>query len=133
MGPVHHQGGLADPGRSVHHDHRGSAATERAVIRAGRAFAVATHGDAAGPETLRRLLVDWLTDMGLIQAGASAVLDAFIGYYRPYATSHEDLDADPDLFTQISNAALSLAAMIAQIRSGEFTPPDADLRNPREK
>ena len=100
---------------------------------AGRAFAVVTHGDAAGPETLRRLLAEWLTDMGLIQAGPSAVFDAWIGYYRPYATSHEDLDADQDLFTEISNAALSLAAMIAQIRSGEFMPPDADLHNRREK
>jgi multimeric flavodoxin WrbA len=100
---------------------------------AGRAFAVVTHGDAAGPETLRRLLAEWLTDMGLIQAGPSAVFDAWIGYYRPYATSHEDLDADQDLFTEISNAALSLAAMIAQIRSGEFMPPDADLHNPRQK
>ena len=66
---------------------------------AGRAFAVAAHGDAAGPETLRRLLAEWLSDLGLIQAGPNAVLDSWIGYYRPYATSHEDLDADQDTFT----------------------------------
>jgi len=100
---------------------------------AGRAFAVATHGDAAGPETLRRLLAEWLTDMGLVQAGRSAVLDAWIGYYRPYATGHEDLDADPDTFVLVKNAALALAEMVAQIRSGKYRPPDENLHSPREK
>src|SRR6266536_4545753 len=33
---------------------------------AGRVFSVVVHGDAAGVETLRRSLTDWLTDMGLI-------------------------------------------------------------------
>ncbi len=100
---------------------------------AGRAFAVAAHGDSAGPETLRRLLAEWLTDMGLVQAGPSAVLDAWIGYYRPYATSHEDLDADPDTFALVRNAALALAEMVAQIRSGKYRPADANLHRPREK
>ena len=36
---------------------------------AGRAFAVVAHADAAGSENLRRMLADWLTDIGLIQAG----------------------------------------------------------------
>ena len=100
---------------------------------AGRAFAVATHGDAAGPETLRRVLAEWLTDMGLVQAGRSAALDAWIGYYRPYATSHEDLDADPDVFVLVKNAALALAEMVAQIRSGKYRPPDENLHSPRQK
>ncbi len=100
---------------------------------AGRAFAVATHGDAAGTETLRHLLADWLSDMGLVQAGTSGVLDAWIGYYRPYATSHEDLDNDPDTFARVTNAALSLAAMIAQIRTGQYRPPDENLHEPRQK
>jgi len=99
----------------------------------GRAFAVATHGDAAGPETLRRLLAEWLIDMGLVQAGRSAVLDAWIGYYRPYATSHEDLDADPDTFALVRNAALALAEMVAQIRSGKFRQADENVHSPREK
>jgi multimeric flavodoxin WrbA len=100
---------------------------------AGRAFAVVAHGDAAGPENLRRMLADWLTDIGMIQAGPSAVLDTWIGWYKPYATSHEDLDADPDTFTQVGNAALSLAAMVKQIRSGEYKSPNAGLHSPREK
>jgi multimeric flavodoxin WrbA len=100
---------------------------------AGRAFAVVAHGDAAGPETLRRLLAEWLTDMGLVQAGPGAVLDAWIGYYKPYATSHQDLDADRDLFTRVGNAALALADMVRQLRSGEYMAPDKNLHEPNEK
>jgi len=100
---------------------------------ARRAFAVIAHGDAAGPETLRRMLVDWLTDMGLVQAGPSAVLDTYIGYYRPYATSHDDLDADTDLFDEVRNAARSLMNMVAQMRAGAWKAPDDGLHEPREK
>jgi multimeric flavodoxin WrbA len=100
---------------------------------AGRAFAVVAHGDAAGPENLRRMLVDWLTDMGLIQAGPAAAIDTWIGWYRPYATSHEDLDADGDLFVEVAQAARSLLALVGQIRSGDYRAPDAGLEAPREK
>jgi multimeric flavodoxin WrbA len=100
---------------------------------AGRAFAVVAHGDAAGPENLRRMLVDWLTDMGLVQAGPSAILDRYIGYYRPYATSHEDLDADLDTFEEVRNAARSLVTMVMQIRTGVWKAPDEGLHEPREK
>ena len=100
---------------------------------AGRAFAVLAHGDAAGPENLRRILSDWLTDLGMIQAGPSAAIDAWIGYYQPYATSHEDLDNDPGLFTQVKNASLSLANMVMQIRCGAYQAPNAGLHNSRKK
>ena len=46
-------------------------------------------GDAAGVETLSRMLSDWLTDMGVIPAGNSGAVASYIGYYRPYATSHD--------------------------------------------
>jgi multimeric flavodoxin WrbA len=100
---------------------------------AGRAFAVVAHGDAAGPENLRRMLTDWLTDIGMIQAGPQAALDTWIGWYRPYATSHQDLDADEDIFVQVQQAALSLANMVKQIRSGAYQAPNAGLHSPREK
>ena len=51
------------------------------------------HGDVAGIEGSRRALWDWLDWMGLIDAG-SRRLDRYIGYYEPYATSHEALDRD---------------------------------------
>ncbi len=100
---------------------------------AGRAFAIVTHADAAGPENLRRMLADWLTDIGLIQAGPAGVLDTFIGYYRPYATSHADLDAAPDVFEQVRNAARSLVEMVRQIRAGAYRAPDRGLEEPRQK
>jgi multimeric flavodoxin WrbA len=100
---------------------------------AGRAFAVVAHGDAAGPENLRRMLVDWLTDLGMVQAGPAAALDTWIGWYRPYASSHADLDADADLFTQVEQAARSLVAMAAQLRSGVYVSPSAGLQSPRKK
>ncbi len=100
---------------------------------AGRAFSVVAHGDAAGPENLRRMLADWLTDIGMIQAGPWATMDTWIGWYKPYATSHQDLDEDPDVFVEVGQAAESLAKMVAQIRSGAYQAPDKDLQPPREK
>ncbi len=100
---------------------------------AGRAFSIVTHGDAAGPEGLRRMLADWLTDIGMIQSGPSSVFETFIGYYRPYATSHEDLDADENLPVQVKNAAISLARMVGQIRSGDYHSPDSGLESTVEK
>jgi multimeric flavodoxin WrbA len=98
----------------------------------GRAFAVLAHGDAEGPSTLRRMLCDWLTSMGLYQAGAQAAAATYIGYYEPYATSHQALDADPDVFAEVEAATKSLANMVRAIRAG-YRPPDADLHSPRQK
>lgn len=100
---------------------------------AGRVFSLVVHGDAAGAETLRRSLADWLTDMGLIAAGGSAVVDRYVGYYQPYATSHDDLDTDKDFHEEVRNAARSLINAVRLLRRGEFKQPDASLREPRPK
>jgi len=100
---------------------------------AGRAFAVVVHGDAAGVDTLRRGITDWLIDMELVQAGASASIGRFVGFYKPYATSHEDLDADAGLHEEVRNAARSLIQMVRTIRGGRYLPPDRALRDPRPK
>lgn len=100
---------------------------------AGRAFSVVTHGDAAGPENLRRMLVDWCTDLGMISAGRKAEMDTHIGWYEPYASSHQELDADTDVFIEVANAARSLLEMTRQIRSGAYKAPDAGLEVPRNK
>lgn len=100
---------------------------------AGRAFAVLAHGDAAGPENLRRALVDWLTDLGMVQAGPLAAIDTWIGWYEPYATSHDELDKDQALFTQVEQAALSLANLVGQMRDGTFVPPNHGLHGPKQK
>ena len=99
---------------------------------AGRAFSVVVHGDAEGVDTLRRSLVDWLTDMQLVPAGAAANFDRYVGYYEPYATSHEALDRDQALFEEVRNAARSLVNAVRMIRSGR-REPDADLTGPRPK
>ena len=59
---------------------------------AGRTYGLVVHGDVAGIEGVRRALSDWLDWMGLIDAGTQARLDRYIGYYKPYATSHDELD-----------------------------------------
>ena len=100
---------------------------------AGRAFAVVAHGDSQGHEGLREALTEWLAGIGMIQAGASAALDTLIGYWEPYATSHDKLDAQPETFVLVENAAKSLAGMVRAIRSGAYRAPDAGIRNPRQK
>lgn len=99
----------------------------------GRAFSVVVHGDAAGVETLRRSLTDWLTDMELVPAGNAALVGSYIGYLRPYATSHEDLDADEGMREEVRNAARSLARTADLIRTGAYHRPDEGLRDPRPK
>ncbi len=99
---------------------------------AGRMFSVVTHGDAAGVENLRRSLVDWLTDMHLIEA-TGGTLDAFIGYMRPYATSHADLDADGAVQIEVQNAARALVQSVKLRRAGRLQSPDEGLVEPRPK
>ena len=99
----------------------------------GRLFSVVVHGDAAGVETLRRSLADWLTDMGLIPAGRAALVDGYVGYYKPYATSHDDLDRDKDFQEEVRNAARSLINGVRLLRRGELKQPDSSLREPRPK
>jgi multimeric flavodoxin WrbA len=100
---------------------------------AGRAFSVVVHGDAAGVEEVRRALCDWLSWMGLIQAGPSAAIDRYIGYFEPYATSHADLDADRAIQEEVRNAARSLVESVRQIRTGKYRSPDEGLEAPRMK
>ncbi len=85
---------------------------------AGRAFSVIVHGDAAGTEALRRALSDWLSDMHLHAAGSLACVDRLVGYLRPYATSHDDLDQDQPFHEEIRNASRTLAVAIRDARQG---------------
>jgi hypothetical protein len=82
---------------------------------------------------VRDILSEWLTSIGLHPAGAQSAIGTYIGYYEPYATSHEALDGEKALFIEVENAARSLAELVRQIRAGTFRPPDAGLRDPRQK
>jgi multimeric flavodoxin WrbA len=100
---------------------------------AGRVFSVVVHGDASGVENLRRMLADWLTDIGLIPAGRAALVDRYIGYYKPYATSHDDLDEETAFQEEVRNATRSLVTAVGLLRRGELKLPDASIREPRQK
>jgi hypothetical protein len=96
-------------------------------------FAIAVHGDAAGTETLRRSLADWLTDMQLLPAAPAATFDRYIGYYEPYATSHEALDRDTSVQQEVRNAARALVGAVLLLRAGRFLRADGEVKDPRPK
>jgi multimeric flavodoxin WrbA len=100
---------------------------------ADRLFAIVVHGDAEGADTLRRSLTDWLTDMELRPAAPSATFDRYVGYYEPYATSHEALDRDAPFQEEVRNAARTLAAAVRLARAGQFPRADAGVSTPRPK
>ena len=100
---------------------------------AGRTYGLIVHGDVAGTEAVRHALSDWLDGMGLIAAGPKSVLDRYIGYYAPYATSHDDLDKETALFEEAANVARAIAEAIDELRQGRLSQPGSELKNPRPK
>ena len=84
-------------------------------------------------DNVRNALCDWLDTLGLIKAGTSGALARYIGYFEPYATSHDALDKDEAVQEEVRNQARSLVEAVKQIRSGKFKQPDAGLEEPREK
>ena len=100
---------------------------------AGRVYGLVVHGDVAGIEGVRRSLSDWLDWMGLIEAGKHARLDRFIGYYKPYATSHDELDRDQDVQDEVRNVARAVTNAVRELRAGTLSQPDAKLETPRQK
>jgi hypothetical protein len=91
------------------------------------------HGDVAGVEEVRRALSDWLDWMGLIEAGSKGRLDRYVGYYKPYATSHQELDEDRDFQEEVRNVARAVAATVKDVRAGKVRSADAKLTSPRPK
>lgn len=100
---------------------------------AGRAFSVVVHGDAAGVENLRRILTDWLEDIGMVAAGHKSHIGAYIGYLGSYAENHLDLDKDDGMQDDVRTAAKALVNAVNLLRAGKLTPPDADLHEARPK
>jgi multimeric flavodoxin WrbA len=128
-------GGNADP-TSTH----GKKAAEAKAIElagwdyprhlAGRLYAIVVHGDAEGAEGVRRDLADWLSSMELVPASRAAHLDRYIGYWQPYATSHDELDRDRAILEEVEIAARTLARDIRRVQAA---PRDQDLQEPRQK
>ena len=101
---------------------------------AGRLFSIVVHGDAEGIVEVKRALSDWLTSMDLKSAGATAELSRYIGYLKPYATSHEDLDRDKDLQEEVRLTALTLIKALKARRSTPMvSAATAKIRMPRQK
>ena len=99
----------------------------------GRVFSVVVHGDVEGAENVRRALADWLRFMKLKPAGPSAELDRYIGYWKPYATSHDELDADKDIQEEVRNAARTLLRAVQEQRSGKLIDAGEGLDQVRQK
>src|SRR5262249_19079707 len=100
---------------------------------ADRLFSVVVHGDVEGAEGVRRSLSDWLAFMHLVPAGPLAAVDRYIGYWKPYATSHAALDADQAMLEEVRNAARTLAEAVLAQRAGHRIGAGRSLREPRQK
>jgi multimeric flavodoxin WrbA len=99
----------------------------------GRLFSVVVHGDVEGAENVRRSLVDWLRFMHLVPAGVPAELDRYIGYWEPYATSHQALDRDHAIQEEVRNAARTLLEAVQARRAGRLVSAGDGLESPRQK
>jgi len=99
----------------------------------GRTYGLIVHGDVAGIEGTRRALSDWLDWMGLIDAGAQARLDRYIGYYEPYATSHRTLDQDAAMQEEARNVGRAVAHAVGELRAGRLQAVQPRLARPRPK
>jgi multimeric flavodoxin WrbA len=99
---------------------------------AGRAFAVVVHGDVEGAEHAGRTLYDWLLSMHLEPAGRDAELDRYIGYWKPYATSHAELDANTAVQEEVRFTARALLDAVKARRAGKSVA-SAEAAPPRQK
>src|SRR5581483_11410182 len=99
----------------------------------GRVFSIVVHGDVEGAENVRRSLSDWLRFMRLVPAGVPAELDRYIGYFEPYATSHDALDRDQAMQDEVRIAALTLAEAAHANHAGKLLQAGRDLKPARQK
>jgi multimeric flavodoxin WrbA len=99
----------------------------------GRTYGLVIHGDVAGIEESRRALTDWLDWMGFIDAGFQARLDRYIGYYEPYANSHEALDKDFPIHEEVRNVARSVIKAVVELRAGRLQYVQPALQRARAK
>ena len=99
----------------------------------GRLFSIVVHGDVEGAENVRRSLSDWLRFMQLVPAGVPAELDRYIGYWEPYATSHDALDKDEAIQEEVRNAARTLLEAVQARRGGRLVSAGSKLEPPRQK
>ena len=100
---------------------------------AGRVYGIVAHGDTADVEAVSGALAGWLDWTGFISCGAESVVDRYIGYYEPYATSHQALDKDTAIQEEARNVARAVARAVKMLRAGTLSVPDKGLISPRPK
>ncbi len=100
---------------------------------AGRQFAVVVHGDVEGAQNVRSALHDWLGSMEMRSAGPAAELDRYVGYWKPYATSHDELDIDTAIQLEVKNAARVLLKAVQEDRLGGNLEATHGLKPSRQK
>jgi multimeric flavodoxin WrbA len=100
---------------------------------AGRLYGVVVHGDVEGAENVRRSLADWMNFMNMISAGTEAQLDRYIGYWKPYATSHAELDEDTCIQEEVRNVARTLSQAVRAKCAGKLVTAGDRLKEPRMK
>jgi hypothetical protein len=63
----------------------------------------------------------------------SAQLERYIGYYAPYAISHDALDRDEAVQDEVRNAARAVLHAVGEMRAGRLRLPAAPGKDPRPK
>lgn len=102
----------------------------RPMHLAGRAYGVVVHGDAAGIESSRRPLCDWLDWMGFIDAGAVARLDRCIGCNESGEPGRYALDRALNEQDETRQAAQSIAQAVAELRGGRLKSLQSERPRP---
>jgi multimeric flavodoxin WrbA len=100
---------------------------------AGRVYGLVVHGDVAGVDDSRRALSDWLDWMGFTDAGSQSRLNRYIGYFEPYANSHEALDGDAAMQEETRNVSRAVASAVVEMRAGRLPSAKPALVRPRRK
>src|SRR5207247_8705984 len=100
---------------------------------AGRLFAVggARRRRGRGERAPRHLRL--AAFMKLAPAGPAAELDRYIGYWEPYATSHDALDQDTAMQEEVRNAARTLLEAVQASRAGRQIAAGSGLKPERQK
>lgn len=57
----------------------------------------------------------------------------YIGYMKPYATSHQELDRDKSFQEEVLNVARALGAAVELARTGNLEDSAKGLREPNPK
>jgi hypothetical protein len=69
----------------------------------------------------------------LSPAGSASELDRYIGYWKPCATSHADLDADTAFQEEVRNAARALLEGVLSKLESRLITIGKSLQKPRKK